>query len=318
MSPFFVVGIPRSGTTLLSSMLNTHSELSIGPETHYFDRFWRKCRRAACLSDSTRFEEHAYQFLNSYAAAGRDKALGSVEAIAERLFASGERSHRVLLEATLGSRASNLRKSVWGEKTPVHVDYLPQILEEFPEARIIHILRDPRDVLLSLRSVPWGRRGRLFYLLWWRRCARLRDAVPGLDGNNLLEVRYEDLLARPEETLRRICKFIGVMYEPAMTGFDLGGQPPFDAAVEPWKRKNLEPLDPRNTGKWRARMTYAEASMVRLLLGASLTRKGYERGPSPGVSSFAMLGYTAVEFCTQTVAYWWRRLRNRLRGGQRT
>jgi hypothetical protein len=176
------------------------------------------------------------------------------------------------------------------------VDWISRILEDFPEAAILHVLRDPRDVLLSLRDVPWSRRGRLFYIRWWARCGDLLGRHPALDAGNFLEVRYEDLLRSPETVLKGACRLIGVEYEAGMADDSRSRSALFDPDAEPWKRKTLEPIDIRNMGKWRHRMWQGDIALFNLLLADRMREKGYEVPPASRPVALAMLCYAWIEY----------------------
>ena len=293
--PFFVVGVPRSGTTLLTMLLNAHSRIAVAPETHYFNRLWKKCS-PRCMRSKRGVGRYLDLVFGSMLP--RDLGLGADElaTIREDIESTDPPSHRVILDALLSSYARARDADIWGEKTPLHVNYVSAIRAEFPDAPIIHVIRDPRDILASLQSVPWARRGRLYYVAWWRRCARIADHVIQPPVGGYLEVRYEDLLSRPEATVRAMCRIVGVDFESTMLEYHTRSERPSDVASEFWKSKNLDPIDPGNTGKWKSRLTTAEAGMVELVAGRQMRSKGYDTSRARCAASMGLLAYCVVEY----------------------
>lgn len=310
--PIFIVGMPRSGTTLLSLLLDAHSRLAITPETHYFEKFWGKCERRKCRSDERQFERFVRYFLSG----SEVRAFGFSEVERDGLLdeiLQGERSHRAVLGLTAARYAQMRRKARWGEKTPGHALFVDRILDTFPEASILQIVRDPRDVALSLGKVPWGWGNVVEVSRRWRRCVGLMDLEDRLTRDNYLAVRYEDVVREPEPTLAKICEFLHLPYEPAMISHTARARPNYDPDAEPWKRRSVEPIDPKNVRKWEREMPPREANLVAKIAGASMTRFGYEVGRSvrtPGAAFYGVM--RRAEYILLLTRHWAKRAQRRL------
>ena len=172
--PIFIVGVQRSGTTLLSALLSAHSELSCGPETHFFRRLaeieplnlleqqsWPELARDFVLSIT-----HT-NFLTEDRTPLVDKYQLNEEDISHYL-----KNHQPSVQTMLSSVTEQYMKKVgkkrWVEKTPDHILYLEMIRQYFPSSPIIRIVRDPRAVASSLTKVPWGAESFLHALISWK------------------------------------------------------------------------------------------------------------------------------------------------------
>lgn len=219
-SPVFVVGMSRSGTTLLSRMLDAHSQIAILPETWMYVVL----DRLGCLEEfsdpwqAPLFFNEVWQNLKHY----RDPA-ARVLALEASQQGRYQGPTAPLLERFGRAYAMSRNAKVWGEKTPAHALWLPQIRALFPEARILFTVRDPRDVLLSYDD-RWDKSERDTEYLT-STAALLRHYMnrllhhPAFPPSQILWVRYESLVMDPGVELEKICHFLGVEFEPAMLGF---------------------------------------------------------------------------------------------------
>ena len=164
--PIFVVGVPRSGTTLLRMMLNSHSRIAIAPETHFFRLFWANRHKYGDLNKDNNFQK-LWNDLTKCKYFG-DLKLKNVQKIYEDLF-NGKRSYKAIFTKLIKEYAKQHNKTRWGEKTPGHLEYIKTILSFYPHAKMIHIIRDPRDVALSLKKVPWGSNDVFPIARFWKR-----------------------------------------------------------------------------------------------------------------------------------------------------
>lgn len=204
----FIVGAARSGTTLLRLMLDAHPEMAIPPETGFIPAALTASQ--ASENPQKDFFQAIVQFatwddVNISAAEYR----AALDGIRPFTFSDGVRTFYQLYASRHGKRR-------WGDKTPVYALHLPEIAAALPEARFIHLIRDGRDVTLSVRPL-WFAPGRDIQSLardWKQRIETTRE----LSGRarNYLEIRYEDLVRNPERELTRVCQFIDLQYDPLM------------------------------------------------------------------------------------------------------
>ncbi|MFB6247299.1 MAG: sulfotransferase [Salinibacter sp.] len=274
--PIFVVGMPRSGTTLLSAMLDAHPGIAITPETHFYTR----CRSSADAPAAALRETWAR--LRQQPGV-QDMAFGEAElaGIWETVRAQGTPDPSALLRELGTSFAQRAGAAAWGEKTPDHLPHVPDLLADFPDAVVVALIRDPRDVCLSLRGLPWNQDSLPESAWKWRRYARLAHRYRHDVPSRFREVRYERLLEAPDAVIRDLLDWIDAPFDPSVLSFHEHHPGPADADREPWKGKVHQPIDPENKAKWRNRMGPAERWVVQRIAGRWLQKWGYPTPPVP-------------------------------------
>jgi LPS sulfotransferase NodH len=277
-SPVFVAGMPRSGTTLLSTMLDAHPEISIAPETHFFTR------SPAPLADaSATVRDQTLEFLRAEPGV-QDMNLSAEEWREIRRLAGPEARPVDLFAALVRTYAARTGAPVWGEKTPDHLAHLPDMAEAFPGAVFIVITRDPRDVYLSQQSMTWNRDTIVETAWTWRQYAMATVDYRSQYAGRFLDIQYEDLLRDPASNLSDICERLEVPFDRAMLDFYERADPAISA--EPWKTKSRQPVDPTNTRKWRTRLSPARQWIIQWVAGRAMHAFGYPTPPVPVDGSF--------------------------------
>jgi hypothetical protein len=276
--PFFVVGCPRSGTTLVRTILDGHSRLSIPPESHFVLALSRRGRRGtATLDDILAHPE--------FAAWGADE-----QTLRRSVERAAPANYPELVSAVFEWYAESQGKPRWGDKTPGYVSYLPQLLRMFPDAQFVHLLRDGREVVASLSEQAWGPKRPVIGALWWRRKVSAgRRAGHRLGADRYLELRLEDLIADPETKVNEVCAFLGEEFEPDMLDFPARARSLF-AEDDTVTARVREPLV-TGVRNWREGMSVREQRAVEALCHRQLARLGYETGPwSPDAALYGWAG----------------------------
>ncbi len=213
MQPIFIVGCPRSGTTLLQSLLAAHPQVTSFPETQFFLHLWGE-DLVRTLTERLRvfFTEDLKrpEFLET---------MEPQQSVAERV---------AWFTSILDELAAENSNSIWVEKTPQHLFFIEDILRYLPEAKFIHVIRQPLDAIASLylatRMPPqqnhgWGGPWSLerCVTMWKQSDREIKEwqRAKGKPHKHLL-VAYEELTEIPEKTLARCCKFIGIEYSDLM------------------------------------------------------------------------------------------------------
>lgn len=271
---------------MLRSVLSAHSRMVITPETHFmkevekeggldrgapadFDAFW------GSYADTIRFKDLGVD---------ADRCLGLVDQLGERTFCN-------IFAALLTAYGERAGKERVGEKTPGHVHFLPQLLEWFPDARVIVMQRDPRAVVASQLRSPWvqkqfdsrsWRHGlvpgtRLYQVAYYADdwVGIYERIVPSWRGDSRVRVvSYEALVEDVESEVRALCDFLGEPFEPAMLGRRSSDSVPRPAGTEAmddgawreWRRehhaKTLRPVSSDSLDKWREGLTKTEVAMI--------------------------------------------------------
>lgn len=283
---FFVLGNPRSGTSLLRLMLNAHPDIAVPPECGF--ALWLSDRYAGLdLGDP----ETLSRFAADVAASRKFETWNLPEArlrgrLADRRFADYPALSREVYAAW--AEMQGRAPALLGDKNNWYVAEAERLMEAFPEARIVHLVRDGRDVAcsyldLAAREIESPYRPRLPTDLtrigeeWAGNCLRLG----ALEGPRMHALRYEDLLAAPEAELGRLCRFLGVDFDPAMLEFFRRNDEPEDFLQ--WKAKTLEPLDPANAGRFRERLSAGQIAAFESVAAEALERFGYR--PEAGAAT---------------------------------
>ncbi|HEX9619416.1 MAG TPA: sulfotransferase [Polyangiaceae bacterium] len=213
--PLFIVGMSRSGTQLLRELLNRHPGIAIPrKETHFIPlllrRFVRRYgederRQAFRIVRGSDF----YEDLRLAGHAPDDNELRELMAAADVRQAVERLMRRCAVSE--GKQAGWL----WGDKTPNNMVHLPLLAQAFPRARMLHIIRDPRDRAASARRV-WGADPLLSAELWARKVATARRDGMTL-GERYRELRYEELVADVERRMRKVCEWLELEFDAGVT-----------------------------------------------------------------------------------------------------
>jgi hypothetical protein len=267
--PLLVLGVRRSGTTLLRVMLDRSPELAVPDESYFVPqlahRHGRRPKLDAFVADLRRVPT-----LRQW-----DLPVAAVEARLTSGMTTGA-AIAAIYEAYAAARG----KPRWGDKTPMYMEYLPLLRGLFPDARFVHLIRDGRDAALSFLSMPEGLVTRTWayptsaadFACQWRAEVRAARALGRRVGSGrYLELRYEALVEDAERELRRICGFAGLAFEPAMLGF--AGQ--VDVSQKPHQQSLTRPPTP-GLRDWRQDMPAEDAAAFEEVAGDLLAELGYE------------------------------------------
>ncbi len=295
----FVVGVARSGTTLMRNLLERSERIALARENHFMGHIFgfsgvrHYLRSAGDLeSDDTigRIVDMIYTQDARRLARWREVSIywhwlvaNVPRAEMERRLLAAERSERGLLAAFMRVYADKLGRPVMGEKTPAHLSFVDTLLEWFPDARVVHMIRDPRAVYVSdlrrrrrkpRRPYSWLDRipGLLPGLMLlqttviWRDAARRHFRYQKRYPKRYTLVRFEDLVLDTEHVLPRLFEFLGVPLPADPTdvrvyayGFNVGEQGIDKGAVD----------------RWRAQVGRLGSHWLRFALGAPMRRLGY-------------------------------------------
>ncbi|GAA5520559.1 sulfotransferase [Aliifodinibius salicampi] len=260
--PIFIVGIPRSGTTLLAALISSHSEIACGPETHFFSKTSFEQRQEAV--EDPNWPEQAVSLITSIKLSGQ---------FVYKLFKLSKKqiytylkdsvpSQQAMLESLTAQFAKNIDKPFWAEKTPNHLLHLPEILNLYPNASIIQIIRDPRDACNSMKKLPHASDSAIINSYHWY---RLESQLTNNEKlKNSISVRYEDLVNRTTFILDKICTHIGIQHEGTMFDPTISARH-LVSPKETWKNKVSKPINSENVYKWKSKMPAKEAKAISLI-----------------------------------------------------
>ena len=264
MRPIFIVGAPRSGTSLLRAILNRHPGIGLCDETYFF--YYVYSRRAAFgpLADA----ENRRRAIRAYLDTNRIRRLKlDPDALSRYLFEHGA-TYESLFTALLEFYAQQGGKRRCGEKTPQHALVAETICALYPDCHLIHIVRDPRDVVASLLRMPWGSASIRANARVWRDCTAA--ALRAEHRPNYLRVSYEDLVLRPAGAIQQVCRFIGEEYSPAMLAGSDAERP-----GEWWFHRAHGDISTDRLETWRQHLGERQAALVDAVAAPLLERLGY-------------------------------------------
>jgi sulfotransferase family protein len=277
--PVFVLGCPRSGTTLLQLMLHSHHRIAIPPET----RFVLTCYEARNGFGDLRVEANrralAGAITGKRATLFYDLGLDAAEVTGE--IVAGPPTLGSALGTVFRAYARRFGKPRWGDKRPGYYAYIPALLRLFPDAQIVHLIRDGRDCVASLKSMPWFKQDIYAAIsTWLEATAACRRAARRLPAGSYTELRYEELVADPAAHMAALCEFLGEEYDPAMT------QPRTAAEIaipkrKTWHADTREDVSTARSGTWQDRLEPWEAALCEAVMGRRLRELGYELSGTP-------------------------------------
>jgi hypothetical protein len=292
--PIFIVGCPRSGTTLVQCILSASAQAFSLPETHFFSHVLQaidSTPNTPIGSKEIRFASQAFEIeaeltlpASFWAELERRPALRALD-----LFLAVVEHYRPAL-------APGLRAI---EKTPRHVLQLNTIAQAFPDAVFVEVVRDPIDVASSLLGVPFeSSRSMLSYAQRWTESIQAARAFARAQPGRLRTIVYEQLVGQPEATVRELCAFVGLPYEAAMLA-EFGREAGRNVGRgEAWKRDVKSGVIMNRSGVWRTRMTPGQAWLVAQATRGQRRDFGYVDRPAAAPSSIlaAVLKEAGVRF----------------------
>jgi hypothetical protein len=263
---FFIVGSPRSGTTLLSVLIDRHSRMCVPPETAFFDevapRLAGGSGGGAAVADALRDWRRLPEL-----------GIGP-EAVVRRL-GGGAAGPGEVLAAILDLYAEARGKPRCGEKTPQHLPHVPTILRLFPDAPVFCLMRDGREAALSMADMPWWPPRTLADAAdVWRRSADLASDLARAHPGRFRLVRYEDLAGRPAEVLGGVMETLGERMEPGQLDPAVPSGVVLPRSLA-WKSGALGPVRSAAERERRSGATAEQTALLERLLGDHLRRHGY-------------------------------------------
>jgi len=299
MEKFFIVGCPRSGTTMVQQALNRHSQIAIPPETKFFFSF---------LGHSRRCQLRHLQRLNGDLKISLPEPAAPVSSVAAARWYYEEMARQYV------ERLHKKEVACFGEKTPEHTGRLSLIRQVFPEGKIVVLYRDGRDVASSLTRMPWTSQNLYVNFVIWLYYHWVVQNARQSGCPNLYVVSYEEVVADPRRALGDILHFLGLPYEPAVaTGY--GNPEGIPQREYTWKARALQRITTDRVAVFRRELSLSQIEILERLGRHALPALGYPLltdGNRPLSAGFVLrLSFNLARFVSRLP---WRSVANELLG----
>lgn len=242
LPPIFIGGMFKSGTSLLRAMIGNHTAVAAGLETYWFDLDWK-------MLHQSRVQERL-RIIGKFYELDQNNLNDLVE-----MSSSAEDFLSQLMKYWVKFTG----KFRWAEKTPGNIIHIDRIRKFWPSARIVHVVRDPRDIFASLQEAKKWDQVDSFMERWSKvfKSVERFDKIGLLNQENYVEIRYEDLVSNPEDTIKSICEFVALPYEPRIALFK-GQKDDFDKVMSVTGKKSTtlarlaQPMTTDRLGIWKS------------------------------------------------------------------
>lgn len=286
MQKVFILGNPRSGTSLLRIMLNSHREIASPPESGFMHWWYSKYKHwnTEDVSDPEKVKEFVNDVLSSKKietwALDRQEIIAQIGQLEPSTY-----SELVILVYLVWARSNGKTPSTVIDKNNYYIHHLEDLIRIWPDARFLFVIRDGRDVacsykeLKNLQSLSPYRPALPTEIEeiareWLVNNTRIWDFLNVLSHDRWIMIRYESLIRCSEEQLRRITSFLNISYLPEMLEYYMKNDEP--VSTLDWKRKTLEKPDCENIGKYKTHLSQQEIEIFNTVAHEMLERGEYE------------------------------------------
>lgn len=283
--PIFVIGTPRSGTTLTAKILGLHSRIFMPGETHFFDDiYFRRKELGDPINANARLNILA-RLSNLYDRYFEPNDQLRIDKLTEEgnfgqdLFASCK-NYQEIFSAFMSIQMQTVNKLRWGNNAPRDIFNIDEIMQFYPNAKIIVCVRDIRAFLLSYKG-KWRVTGdthkdriqKLYHpvvttMLWKASMRKLRHIEQIVPKENILIVRYEDLVTKPEKMVSDICNIVEEKFEHQMLNIDTNNSSSSGSGAG---------IFTSSLDKWKTELSSEEILITKLLAHSEMDYLGYNR-----------------------------------------
>ncbi|WP_157252427.1 sulfotransferase family protein [Nonomuraea typhae] len=272
--PIFVVGCPRSGTTMLQLMLHSHPRVAVAPETRFLVPAYYRRRIYGDLRATSARQALAQWIATDKNTKFRELKIDKDDYVRE--CAEGPGSLGSVIGTAFRMYADRFGKARWGDKRPSYVKQVDMLQRLFPDAQFIHLIRDGRDCVASLKEMPWYTLDSFHAVATWAEAmdagVKLRKTMP---EDSYFELRYENLTDDPATEMKKLCHFLEEDFDPAM----LSPREAAQVAVpvhKVWHSNTHGEVTKSRVGSWAQRLEDWEIALCEQALGERLEDMGYE------------------------------------------
>lgn len=279
---FFIVGRPRSGTTLLRILFEAHPNVLIPPESPFIINLYKKYGKVTSWDEPIIKEFCEDLFKQRYF----DKWLIAKDMLVDSLMeVKGENTFQTLVRKVYLTYSSVFEKNeilLIGDKNPAYSLYVQRIHKLFPEARIIHITRDYRDNYLSLIKVNFEVPIVPLVIYRWKFAYRRMQKMKKLHPELIYSLKYEDLATEPERNFGEVCRFLGIDYDPSVMSFykkkaEVEKAYSGSDDLNQVHQSLFNPISTVRMNLWKTEMSQRDILIADLVAGNTAEKAGYKR-----------------------------------------
>jgi len=282
--PIYIVGVGRSGTSLLQSMLGSHPQIYTVPETSFLRRY-------------------VFSHENNQPLAETDSHLDRIPGLKANLL--GKTKKTELLDLYNQELFLNSDSKYILDKDPRLIEYIPTLQKVIPNAKVIVVYRDPRDVLASKMKARWSAgRHLISYLVSSK--VQLNDGRLLATNNEVFFVKYENLLSDAGLVLNEVCGYLEVKFDSGMLDFQSVAQKLVQKDEMDWKKETLQPLNKNNINNWKNQLSNLEAYVSYLNVKNFCDENKYQNIKVDNITKFK--GYVCASLANlASKIYIWKR-----------
>lgn len=272
--PIFVVCAPRSGSTLLRLILNAHPHIAVPPPAWLYELIRPYLYSYGDLTSAENFKALCADMLGTPTIARWPLTLDA-EALQSACRGPSFAAAFEELHLAFGRLGNKMR---WGEKTPRNSFWIDEIKQDFPDAQIVHIVRDGRDMAIDIADSPPMRPYSLYMgAQYWRHyVSAIRESAMRLNKSDFYEIRYEELCASPQSELEKLCAFLGEEFDGRMlTHHDTGGAKSW--SEDPQHAKTAQPITTDFCEMYKTRLPARDVAALEAVFGELLDAYDYPR-----------------------------------------
>jgi len=287
LSPIFIIGNPRSGTSMFRLMLTSHQNLAIAPESGFMLWWKNKYSDWSDKDNTSRLDEFISDLFTSRRFEYWELNESEVKSFIQKKQPDSY-SELIALVYMFWAKKIDKEGAIWGDKNNYYLNHISELIELYPDARFIHIIRDGRDVATSYMKLSEIKNKvhlapnlpdeiNVIAKEWSSNISTILSSLSKLDDNQYTEIRYEDLISDPEKELQRICDFLNLVFDNDMLEFNEYNR---KHELEPkdymsWKAETYKKLNSKAVGRWKSILTAEQIEIFETIAKEPLNRFNY-------------------------------------------
>jgi len=279
---FFIIGRPRSGTTLLRTLFDAHPNVNIPLESQVIKLIYEKYGKRITWNEPQLlelFEDIKKEWKFDTWNINEDKLEKDI------LYCVGETPIKQIIRVIYMNYLSHFAKKeilLFGDKNPEYSLYINKLIKYFPEAKYIHITRDYRDQILSYMKFDFSYPIIPLIAFRWKKSVQKVLKAQKKHAGSFYIIRYEDLVEDPAKYMEEMCYFLGIDFDPSILDFyksadDFSGTKAHDDLKQKFHKDLFRPIDKKRIGLWKTKMRTNDVKVADMIVGKYAEMCGYSR-----------------------------------------